>query len=571
MNNSTIVESLLEHSQKQPDNLSFIFLPNGEEEGDKLTFGELVVKIKSLAAELQDKYSQGDRAILIFTPGLEFIVGYMACLFSGILPVPVFPPHKTRLQQQIPVVLNIIKDSSPKLILTESEYRLSTSEKYEELPELKGIPWECSDFASPYSATNWKFPVIDGNSPAFIQYTSGSTGNPQGVVVTHDNLIHNLSCIQQYFESTTKTRVVSWLPPYHDMGLIGCILQPIFVGFLSVLMPPVSFLQRPFRWLKTITNYHINFGGAPNFAYELCHKRISPEQRDELDLSSWNMAFNGSEVIYLETLRNFYNYFAPCGFRPQSFFPCYGLAESTLIVTGIRKSDLASDYNLNDNITRYLNDNQESTTQSRVNCGYPIMGTEVKIVDPETQIECPEQEIGEIWVKGRSVAQSYFNKKEKSEKTFRATLADTGYGPFLRTGDLGFMFKGQLYITGRIKNLIICNGTNHYATDIENTVLQSHPAIGEHACAAFSIEVDTTEQLIIMAELDSRFLRNHPETKLTDVEQAITNSISLNHEIKVYNIVLLENKRIPKTTSGKIKRDAAKEDYFQYYSNGLKV
>jgi acyl-CoA synthetase (AMP-forming)/AMP-acid ligase II len=571
MNSCTIVESLLEHSQNQPDNDSFIFLPNGEEEGEKLTFGELDLRVRALAAELQNRYSKGDRAILIFTPGLEFVVGYMACLFSGILPVPVFPPHKTRLQQQIPVVLNIIRDSSPKFILTESEYRVSTLEKYEELPELKGLTWECSDFVSPYSANNWKFPKMDGNTPAFIQYTSGSTGNPQGVVVTHDNLIHNLSCIQQYFNATTETRVVSWLPPYHDMGLIGCILQPIYVGFLSVLMPPVSFLQRPYRWLKTISDYHITAGGGPNFAYELCLKRISPEQRSELDLSSWDMAFNGSEVIYLETLRNFCKYFEPSGFRPQSFFPCFGLAESTLIVTGIGKPDLASDYNLSENITGYLNDNQVSTKQARVNCGYPILGTEVKIVDPETRKECPEKEIGEIWVKGRSVAQSYFNKKEESERTFRATLADSGYGPFLRTGDLGFLFKGQLYVTGRIKNLIICNGSNHYATDIENTVLQCHQAIGEHSCAAFSIEVGTTEQLIIMAELDARYLRNHPGTTFEEVEQAITNSISLNHQIKVYNIVLLENKRIPKTTSGKIKRDAAKEEYIQYYSDGLKV
>jgi len=495
----------------------------------------------------------------------------MACLYSGILPVPVFPPHKTRLQQQLPVVLNIIRDSSPKFILTESEYRLSTSEKYDEIPELKGTTWECSDFVSPYSADSWKFPEIDGNTPAFIQYTSGSTGNPHGVVVTHDNLIHNLSCIQQYFKATTETRVVSWLPPYHDMGLIGCILQPIFVGFLAILMPSASFLQRPYRWLKTITDYHVTAGGGPNFGYELCLKRIAPEQRSELDLSSWDMAFNGSEVVYLETLRNFCEYFKSCGFRPQTFFPCYGLAESTLIVTGIGKPDLASDYDLSENITGYVNNKQISSKQARVNCGYPILGTEVRIVDPETRKECSEKETGEIWVKGRSVAHSYFNKEEESIKTLKATITVSGDGPFLRTGDLGFLLKGELYVTGRIKNLIICNGSNHYATDIENTVLQCHPALGDHSCAAFSIEVEHSEQLVIMAELDARYLRNNPKTTREEVEQAITNSISLYHQIKVHNIVLLENKRVPRTTSGKIKRDAAKEEYILYYANGMKV
>ena len=410
------------------------------------------------------------------------------------------------------------------------------------------------------ASEKWDRPEINGNDIAFLQYTSGSTTTPKGVMVSHQNLIHNLNFIQESFGQTSESRTVIWLPPYHDMGLIGGILQPLFTGNPVTLIPHLMFLQRPIRWLEAITRFKATTSGGPNFAYELCLRKIKPEQRELLDLSSWKVAFNGAEPINPKTLEQFSEIFAPCGFRRESFLTCYGLAESTLLVAGgpndrlpVVKAFQKSALEVNRIISDFENTGDAKVL---VGCGRNFGGQLIRIVDPETGgLSSPDQ-IGEIWVSGPSVAKGYWNKPVETETAFRAYCEGTDEGPFLRTGDLGFLYEGELFVSGRLKNLIIIDGKNHFAHDIERTVQKAHPSICPVGCAVFSIEIEGTDKVIVIAEVRLKLVESQAEIK-----KSIRKVVSEQHEVPIYEIKLIPPGTIPRTTSGKIRHFLCKKDY----------
>ncbi|HAV77683.1 MAG TPA: beta-ketoacyl synthase, partial [Anaerolineae bacterium] len=370
--------------------------------------------------------------------------------------------------------------------------------------------------------------------------------------------IHNLKAIRHGFQIGEQNSGCFWLPSYHDMGLIGGILEPMYINGPSTLMSPVSFLQRPFRWLEAISRYKATTSGAPNFAYDLCVEKISPEQMETLDLSSWTLAFCGAEPIRPETLERFARTFAGCGFRKDAFYPCFGMAESTLIVSGGRGASELRKFTIDrkalerDRVVPITADDKNSLTL--VNCGKPMIDQTIVIVNPNTFKKCAQDEVGEIWVSGPSVAKGYWGLKDETEKTFNGYIADTNEGPFLRTGDLGFLQDDELFITGRLKDLIIIHGSNHYPQDIEVTVDSAHVALQSGAGAAFSITDDGKEKLIIVQEVT----RQGRQAVIDEMTSAIRQAVAEKHDLQVFAIVLVKPMSIPKTSSGKIQRRATK-------------
>ena len=410
-------------------------------------------------------------------------------------------------------------------------------------------------------ADDWRESLINSDTLAFLQYTSGSTASPKGAMVSHGNLIHNQRVIKTACQHTEHSTFVSWLPMFHDMGLIGNVLQPLYLGALGVLMWPTSFLQRPFCWLQAISKYKAHTSGGPNFAFELCVRKIKPEQREKLDLSSWRVAFNGAELVRSETMERFSQTFKSCGFRPETFYPCYGLAEATLFVSGgikgAKRRVMTVDGSALERHRVVPASLGDKTGRKVVSCGTAWVGQKIVIVDPDTHMPCAPDETGEIWAKGPSMVQGYWNREEETERTFKAFLTTTGEGPFLRTGDLGFINDGGLFVTGRLKDLIIIRGHNHYPEDIEYTAGQSHPGLRVGCGAAFSVETDNDERLVVVHELE----RSSETWNVEDVAGAIRQSVADHHELQVHAVVLVEPGSIPKTSSGKLQRYLCRSAY----------
>jgi acyl-CoA synthetase (AMP-forming)/AMP-acid ligase II len=399
--------------------------------------------------------------------------------------------------------------------------------RVKKITELTRSLWINTDEIDPEASLHWEKPLVNTKDLALIQYTSGSTGNPKGVMVNHENLLHNQHMIKRAVGYTKESISVGWLPQFHDLGLIGQVLQPLFLGFPHIFMSPVAFMQKPARWLQTISRYRATTSGGPNFAYDLCVRKISPEQRKNFDLTSWQVAFVGAEPIQAETIDRFAMSFGPCGFRREALYPCYGLAEATLFVSGgktseppiVKKVESAA---LSQNQIRIPSDNH-SINREIVGCGRAWLDQKILIVDPETLRECQKTQVGEIWVSGSSVAQGFWNQREESNRVFRAYLSDTGGGPFLRTGDLGFMQDEELFVTGRLKDLIIIGGQNHYPQDIELTVQESHAALRAGCGGAFSVDQPGEEKLVIFQEVEPRFLRT---VDVKDVVRTIQQTVS---------------------------------------------
>jgi acyl-CoA synthetase (AMP-forming)/AMP-acid ligase II len=418
----------------------------------------------------------GERALLLYPAGLDFIAGFLGCLYAGVVAVPVYPPRRNRSMTRIQAIAD---DAEAKVALTTDIVLSRVEDLIDDSPHLRQLTWLDTRHVPAGMERRWVLPDIHGETLAFLQYTSGSTGTPKGVVLNHANLVHNSALIAHAFEHTRTSLGVFWLPSYHDMGLIGGILQPIYVGRPNVLMSPMTFLQKPFRWLSAIARFHATSAGGPNFAYEHCIQKVTPEQRKQLDLSSWKLAFNGAEPVRAETLRRFAETFAPCGFRAEAFYPCFGLAEATLIVSGgyVAKPPIIRSF---DSAALTQGKVQEvaggsPTARDLVGCGQTLPDQKIVIAHPEKKTTCPPNAIGEIWVSGPSMAQGYWNQPDVTETTFHAHLQDTGDGPFLRTGDLGFMLDGELFVTGRLKDLIILRGVNYYPQDIEPTAARRLP------------------------------------------------------------------------------------------------
>jgi acyl-CoA synthetase (AMP-forming)/AMP-acid ligase II len=378
-------------------------------------------------------------------------------------------------------------------------------------------------------------------------------------MVSHGNLLHNQKMIQAGFQHTEKTIIVGWLPLYHDMGLIGNVLQPLYLGVRCILMSPVAFLQRPIRWLEAISRYQGTTSGGPNFAFDLCMRKVTPQQLSALDLSSWNVAFNGAEPVRVETIEKFSSTFASCGFRKEAFYPCYGMAETTLFVSGGIKTDAPVYITVREDElaqNRIVLAQGSEGTRTLVGCGQTYINQEIAIANPETLIRCAADEVGEIWVAGSSITQGYWNRLELTEQVFRANLADSKK-QFFRTGDLGFLHNGELFITGRLKDLIIIHGRNHYPQDIEMTVADSHEALIPGAGAAFTIDCKGEERLAIVQEID-RHYRNLDNDAVTEV---IRTAIAQQHELQVHAIALIKMGSICKTSSGKIQRHACRNAF----------
>jgi acyl-CoA synthetase (AMP-forming)/AMP-acid ligase II len=569
---STLVEILRWRSENQPNSRAYTFLVDGEMQEIHLTYGELDLRARAIAAYLQtggatgnslgNRYHDGKtqserfyapRALLFYPPGLEYIAAFFGCLYAGIIPVPAYPPRANRSMSRLQA---IVADAGATVALATSSILANAERYFAEAPDLKSLHWLATDIIDTDPAKAWQEPLLTRNSLAFLQYTSGSTGTPKGVMVSHGNLLHNLTLIYRCFGHTPHSQGVIWLPPYHDMGLVGGVLQALYGGCPVTLMSPMAFLQKPIRWLQAISRYKATTSGGPNFAYDLCTEKITPAQRETLDLSSWDLAFNGAEPIRAKTLEYFAATFASCGFRAEAFYPCYGMAEATLLVSGGLKTAPAtyctvSAAGLEQNSAIPGSVQDKEISRMLVSCGKSWLGQKIIIVDPNSLLLRPPGQIGEIWVASPSVAEGYWNKPEETAQTFQATLADTGEGPFLRTGDLGFLQDGELFVTGRLKDMIIVDGRNHYPQDIELTVAQSHPAL--KLAGAFSVDVASEERLVVVAEVERRYW-----SELDALVKGIRRAIATHHDLQVYAVQLLKPGSIPKTSSGKIQRHACR-------------
>jgi acyl-CoA synthetase (AMP-forming)/AMP-acid ligase II len=562
---TTLVEILRRRVLHQPDRLAYTFLLDGETEEAYLTHADLDRRARAIGARLQSLGARGERALLLYPPGLDFIAGFFGCLYAGVVAVPVYPPHPARLDRTLPRFLAIARDAQPVAVLTSSELLPVAESLFPQAPDLQALHWLATDTIAGNVADEWQPPALSSTSLALFQYTSGSTAAPRGVMLTHGNLLHNSALMQRCFEHSSESRGMIWVPPYHDMGLIAGILQPFYLCSSMILMSPIAFLQRPLRWLQAISRTRATTSGGPNFAYDLCVRKITPEQSAALDLSSWDVACIGAEPVRLETLERFAATFASCGFRREAFYPCYGLAEATLIASGGLKAappivftvqSAALEHN------RVVAAGEDAGTRILVGCGQSLRDQKIVIVHPETLTRCSSDEVGEIWIAGPSIAQGYWNQPEGTECIFHAYLADTGEGPFLRTGDLGFLKDGELFVTGRLKDLIIIDGYNHYPQDIELTVEHSYPALRPGCCAAFSVDVAGQERLVIAAEVERSYLPRRVQSLDTkEVVQAIRRAVAEYHELSVYAVSLLKPGAIPKTSSGKIQRHVCRTNF----------
>ena len=574
LNQNTLVDLLSHRANYQGSHIAYTFLLDGESRTDSLNYRELHQKAMAIAGQLQSVCQPGDRALLLHPPSLDYIAAFFGCLYAGVVAVPAYPPRPKRPMVRLQA---IIQNSQAKVALTTNGIIASLEKRLDQAPQLKTLGWLATDNLNLNYAQNWQAPDLSKDNLAFLQYTSGSTAAPKGVMVSHGNLIHNLGAIMAGFGNNPQSKGVIWLPPYHDMGLIGGVLQPLYGNATVTLMSPLMFLQNPLRWLQAIASTKSNVSGGPNFAYDLCVRKIKQEQLVNLDLSCWEVAFNGAEPINPQTLEQFAHKFAPCGFRYEAFYPCYGLAEATLIVCGGKKAappvtkTVQAQALEQDRVISAMPG--QSGSRTLVSCGQSLPDQRVIIVNPQILTQCDEGEIGEIWVWGESIAQGYWHQPEATQATFGAYVADTGEGAFLRTGDLGFMDNGELFVTGRIKDMIIINGRNHYPQDIEWTVEKSHRAIRPSCTAAFSVSVEGKEELVIVTEVERRYLKylqqeNHSNNNRQPEDldsnsliESIQRAVSQNHELPVYAVVLLKPGTIPKTSSGKIQRHGCRAKF----------
>jgi acyl-CoA synthetase (AMP-forming)/AMP-acid ligase II len=561
---STLVTLLRERAKERPAQKLYTFLGDGEEEMATLTYAGLDCQARRIGAWLQSLNAEGERVLLLYPSGLDFIIAFFGCLYAGSVAVPTYPP---RLNRNLLRLQSIVSDAKARFVMTTTSILSGIKRRPSDLPELGQLQWLITDQPEGHTSDDWEAPTISEETLAFLQYTSGSTSIPRGVMLTHSNLLHNLSLIKFGIRGSQESSFVSWLPPYHDMGMIAGILEPLYLGSSMALIPPVAFLQRPFCWPQAISRYQARVSGGPNFAYDLCVRKISPEQRADLDLSHWEVAFTGSEPVRAETLARFCKTFAPCGFRPQAFYPCYGLAEGTLFVSGGQRDKMPvvktfQTEALESNRAIPISEEQEGG-RPLLGCGGNLPGQRIAIVQPDLLTECLPGEVGEVWVSGPSIAQGYWQRPQETEKTFRAYLAPTNEGPFLRTGDLGFMQDDELFITGRLKDLIIVDGQNHYPHDIELTVEKSHAAIRPSCCVAFSIDLGGREQLVVAAEIERQYLNQKHDEIIKGVRQAVAE----HHELRVEHVWLLKPGGVPKTSSGKIQRYVCRADFLSIQAN----
>jgi acyl-CoA synthetase (AMP-forming)/AMP-acid ligase II len=559
-NVNSLVEVLKRQAEQQPQEKLFTFLnyknnPSDEEISETgLSYGELDQKARSIAGFLQGMNAAGERALLVFEPGLDNITAFFGCLYAGVIPIPTYPSLFSRYFSNIQAV---VLNSDAKYVLTTAQVLRSI--RLEDNSEFKKLSWMVTDYIGADLSKDYQEIRIKPESTAYLQFTSGTTADPKGVMLSHENLLQNTAVMVQKLSAYPNQIMVTWLPPYHNMGLIGGILLPLYGGFPSIIMSPGSFFRNPFRWLEAISKYHGTLSVAPDFAYELCRTRISPGQKLNLDLSSWQFAFNGAEPIRAATIDGFAAEFQSCGFERKFFYPCYGLAEGTLLVAAGRKADgpleVAVDREALGN-GKILTGQFPQTAQRIISCGQSPSNQVLKIVDPVSLQVCQANEIGEIWLRGPSIAQGYWNNPQLTAETFQAKLWSEE-GEFLRTGDLGFVnHDGDLFITGRLKELIKLRGRNYYPQDLENAVRDYNSKLSKGQIAAFSITEDGEEKLVIAAEY-----KKSKEEDPGEIAAAIAQIMKEQFQIVPHAIILIKPATLPITTSGKVKRKATAEAF----------
>lgn len=532
---------------------------------ETLNYTELYQKVLNTSSYLQKTYQSGDRLVLMLNTSLEFVIMFCACLDAKIIPIPLPTPRKNRKAQLLTAVIN---DATPAVVVSEKSTIDYLGKKLaEDGEEIKTTLVSVDVFLEDHQSTAVSKPAISPDDIAFLQYTSGSTGKPKGVMVTHANLASNLNEICRKFGHSNATKALLWLPNYHDMGLIGGVLQPIYIGFTLTLMSPLAFLMKPLKWLKMVSELKITTSGGPNFAYDLCIDRIKDEDLASLDLSSWDVAFVGAEPIQHYTLQAFYEKFKVCGFKMEGFYPCYGLAESTLIVCGGDKKNkpIVKLIEPNDfdeiKFGSFLNKTEKLTGKRIVSSGdVENAFQDIVIVSPETLEACEDGVAGEIWVSGSSVTKGYWNNIDETNKSFDFKIKNGDQSKsYLRTGDIGFIDQGEIYVTGRLKEIIIIDGKNYIPQDIEKVVKECHSAIWLNKQASFSVETENGEGLVVMTEINRNWLRKD----LSPILKAIRRELVENFELPTKDIVLLAPGSIPVTSSGKIQRTKCKINYLQ--------
>ena len=555
-----LVELLQQRAGTTPQKIAYRFLQDGTTETGKITYAQLNLQARAIAAKLQSLTQPKARVVLVYTydAAIEFVAAFMGCLYADTIAVTTTPPRHSK---DLSKLAQRIGDSGAEVILTTSEiiegFKSKIATNLGVVSKFKHLKWFTTDDIDRELAASWQQPSIEPESIAFLQYTSGSTGIPKGVMVTHGNILQNEEMIRQGFGHDENAIVVGWLPLFHDMGLIGNVLQPLYLGTESLLMSPVALAQKPFEWLKAITNYRATTSGGPNFAYDLLCLRATEDYLSQLDLSSWQVAFSGAETVRAETLERFSNIFAPCGFNPKAFYPCYGMAETTLFVTGGKAEQEPKVLRVD---SSQLEQNKVVVTDSAdgkaiVSCGQTWLDTEVIIVHPETLVQCKPDEVGEIWVKGSGIGQGYWEQEQETQATFAGKLPEDSTTNWLRTGDLGFIAEEELYITGRLKEVMIFMGRYCYPQHVEQTVQEAHPALRTNAGAVFSLDLAGAERLIVVQEVTRQAIRSlNTEKNIEEIITSICQRVGQEHEVEVYGVSLIKTGSIPKTSSGKIQR-----------------
>ena len=567
------VEILSQRAARYPEKKAFRFLEHGEREAESLTYAELDRRARAIAALLGKTHEPGARLLLILPHGPDFIAAFFGCLYAGLIAVPAYPP---RANQHGDRLAAIVRDAEAGSVLTTPDLIEPVRDRFP--PDLAGsLAWLSTDVdaaavdAAAVGPTQakvaefWSPDRIHADTPAFLQYTSGSTGRPKGVVVTHGNLVANAAAIAGPHPTPSETgRVVSWLPMFHDMGLVFGVLYPIYRGWPCWLMNPVDFLRNPVRWLRAISRFGGTHAAGPDFAYNLCARRVTDREKSDLDLSRWRVAYDGAEPVRGQTLARFFAEFAAVGFRREAFCPAYGMAESTLKISAVPEGKPPRTFWADQDalaLGRVLaNEPDQERTLSMIGCGPPAPDTEIAIIAPDCRKACPADVVGEIWVRGPSVGAGYWRRPEETAHSFGAFRADTGEGPYLRTGDLGFIDGSDLFITGRIKDLIIIRGRNIYPSDIESAAEQAHPALYGMPGAAFSVESEGEERLVLVQEIARAYLG---KLGSGEVLAAIRARIADDDQISVHAVALVKPASLPKTSSGKVRRGACRTRFLE--------
>jgi len=548
----SIVEVLRHRAHHQGEQLAYAFLRDGEALEEPMTYGLLDRRARTLAAMLLERARPGEPVLIVLQPGLGYIAALFACFYARLVAVPSFPPRARRLAGTLSA---ISRDCHPAVMLTDASSEPGVAAQFATDPTLAQVP------RLVVGADSWTSEIaVDGASPdpadlALLQYTSGSTGNPKGVMVSHGNLIDNLEAAVRRFGIGASSRGVTWLPPYHDMGLVAGTLQPVYSACVTTVLSPMHAMQRPIRWLKAIQRTGATISGGPPFGYDHCVATIDEPLRHELDLTSWDCAFVGAEPVRFDVLERFAGAFGPCGFQRRSFVPCYGLAEATLMVTGRAKGGGA------------LRDSTSGHEElGRTTCGQVIDGHELLIVEPEHRIPCADGKEGEIWIEGPSVAIGYWNRPAETAAAFGAHLAD-GRGPYLRTGDLGVMIDGELTVTGRVKDLVIVAGRKLHAEDIEATIHEMADDRLRHGSnAVFAAEIGGKERIIVAVELNRAPGRMSGD--LAPIRAAIGAAVARTHDVTVHDVAFLAPGEIPRTSSGKVRRHLCRAQYLDRQEKG---